>query len=386
MDKNTYERTRYQNIYRHKKNKNYVVMISSPVKTSISRIDNKKIFDIDTALKVRDNRKLKMQKGIEVAHNEDFDTMWEKYIFSCKNEKRLVYNTIDRKQKLYNKHLKNKIDKKVTKVTKDYLLTFVDDLDTSNKQKNRIIKELHAFFNWCVEKEYILTSPVKGIKYYKVEKTEMKFWTPENLKDFLNTLENDLQSNDMQLLKKAHLIKTLTLIGFSLGDRIGETRALTWNCFDENHFTVKINHSINYDRTSNDFLSSTKNYQSQRDIEITERLIYEIKNYKQFLIDYCYFDVNDDDLIFLNYNSRKPYSDTTLRNHFHDYCKKANVPKIRMYDLRHTYVATMMMEGKELYHISRRLGHSNYNTTVNKYGHLSNQVRKEIAEITDKYI
>ena len=57
-----------------------------------------------------------------------------------------------------------------------------------------------------------------------------------------------------------------------------------------------------------------------------------------------------------------------------------------MYDLRHTYVATMMMEGKELYHISRRLGHSNYNTTVNKYGHLSNQVRKEIAEITDKYI
>ena len=43
------------------------------------------------------------------------------------------------------------------------------------------------------------------------------------------------------------------------------------------------------------------------------------------------------------------------------------------------------MEGKELYHISERLGHSSYSTTVNKYGHLSNKVRKEIAEITDKY-
>ena len=32
-----------------------------------------------------------------------------------------------------------------------------------------------------------------------------------------------------------------------------------------------------------------------------------------------------------------------------------------------------------------KLGHSSYSTTVNKYGHLSNKVRKEIAEITDKY-
>ena len=46
----------------------------------------------------------------------------------------------------------------------------------------------------------------------------------------------------------------------------------------------------------------------------------------------------------------------------------------------------MMVEEKELYHISRRVGHSNYNTTVNKYGHLSTEIRKEIAMSTDKYI
>ena len=57
-----------------------------------------------------------------------------------------------------------------------------------------------------------------------------------------------------------------------------------------------------------------------------------------------------------------------------------------MYDLRHTYVATMMSEGKELYHISERIGHSDCSTTVNKYRHLSNKTRKEIASITDKYI
>ncbi len=56
-----------------------------------------------------------------------------------------------------------------------------------------------------------------------------------------------------------------------------------------------------------------------------------------------------------------------------------------MYDLRHTYVTTMMSEGKELYHISERIDQSDYSTTVNKYGHLSTKTRKEIAAITDKY-
>lgn len=46
----------------------------------------------------------------------------------------------------------------------------------------------------------------------------------------------------------------------------------------------------------------------------------------------------------------------------------------------------MMSENKELYQISKKIGHSDYSTTVNKYGHLSNQIKREIAEITDKYI
>ena len=63
-----------------------------------------------------------------------------------------------------------------------------------------------------------------------------------------------------------------------------------------------------------------------------------------------------------------------------------DVTKIRLYDLRHTFVATMMTEGKQLYQISPRIGHSNYSTTVNKYGHLSNEIKKEIAKTTDKYL
>lgn len=386
MDKKVYENTRYQNIYRHKKNKNYVIMISKPVKSSISRIDGKKIMKLEDALKIRDNKKIKAQKGQEIACSEDFDTLWCKYIYACKNIKKLAYNTMKRKIKTYNKYLKGKIKTRVSKLKKEELATFIDNIDTTDKEKNQIIKELKTFFNWCISEEYLIVSPMDAIEKYKVQKSEMKFWTPEELKKVLNTLDDDIINGNKNDVMRASMVKILILIGFSLGDRIGETRALTFDCFDENLGIVEIKHSINYDRNDEEFLSNTKNYHSQRKIDITKKLIDEVKDYKKFLIENTNYAINDNNLIFFNYKRKKPYSDTNLRKQFTYYCYKANVTKIRMYDLRHTYVATMMAEGKELYHISSRIGHNNYSTTVNKYGHLSNKIRKEIAAVTDKYI
>lgn len=384
MDKKVYENTRYQNIYRHKKNKNYIIMISKPVKTSISRIDGKKIMKLEDALKIRDNPKIKIQVGLEVTYKEDFDSLWTKYMNDCIYNQRQTYNTIRRKEIMYNKYVKGKFNKKVSKVSENDMTYFINNMICSLKQKNQMIKELRTFFNWCIKKDYLLVSPLKNIKKYKVEKSEMKYWTPEELSIFLNTINKDIENNEN--VEVAYRTKIFTLINFSLGDRVGETRALTFDCFDEKLGIVRIKHSINYDRKSDDFLSNTKNYHSQRAIDITSKLIEEVKEYKYYLINFCDYNVKETDIIFFNYKSNKPYTDATLRKYFYKYRDKAQVSKIRMYDLRHTYVAIMMSEGKELYHISERIGHSDYSTTVNEYGHLSNKTRKEIASITDKYI
>lgn len=42
-------------------------MISKPVKTSIATINGKRIIKIEDTLKIRDNPKIKMQVGYEVA-------------------------------------------------------------------------------------------------------------------------------------------------------------------------------------------------------------------------------------------------------------------------------------------------------------------------------
>lgn len=386
MDMKIYKKTRYQNIYQHRKNGNYVISASKPIKTSISKIDKKKIFLIEDALRVRDNyarNAVKAQNKLDIS---DFDGIWDKYMFNCKYVKKLAYNTLNRKNKTYSKYLKGKIDKRINKANTEYWLKFIDDLDTTLIQKNQVIKELKALYSWCIEEDYLVNNPLLKIRKFSIPKKEMCYWTPDELKQFLNCIEEDLNNKNKLIRKKAHMIKILTLIGFSLGDRVGETRALTFGSFNKNLETANINHSINYDRSSKDFLDNTKTYSSQRTINVTAKLINEVEKYRTYLEEDNDIIINDNNLIFFNYSTNRPITDTTLRKHFHYYCNKANVTKIRLYDLRHTYVATMMSENMELYMISERIGHSSIKTTIDKYGHLSNELRKEIAETTDKYI
>lgn len=384
MDLKTYEKTRYQNIYRHIKNKNYVIQMSKPVKTTISRIDNNKIYRLEDALKIRDNPKIKVAKATETLYKDDFDTLWYKYITECKQALKQAYNTYHKKEKLYNKYFKGKFHKPLSKLNKTFFALYIDKLNTSDKQKNEILKCLKVFFNWCIENEYLISNPIIKIKPYKIPKQEMKYWTPSEIKQFFDGINKEIEHGTHK--EVAYRVKMLVLIGFSLGDRIGETRALKYSSINANKKTILINRSINYDSSDENNLSSTKTYGSQREINISDKLIEEINKYRYFLVNDMSYNVKDDDLIFYNYRNNKPFSDNTLRNLFYKYCDYFNVSKIRLYDLRHTYVATMMQEEKELYLISEKIGHTSYSTTVNKYGHLSNQIKKEIAEVTDKYI
>lgn len=385
MDKKIYEKTRYQNIYRHKKNKNYVIMMSKPVKTSISRIDGKKITDIDSALKIRDNYIIRNQKGIESVHKESFDVLWEKYITNCKKIKKLEYNTILRKEKDYNRYLKGKITKPVSKIDKDFMAEFIDNCVCSNKQKNHLMKITKAFFNWCIEEEFIITNPIVKIKKYKVEKIEMKYWLPNEIKQFLETINKDIESDDLTAKKNAMIVKTLTIIGLAVGDRVGESRALRFKDFNKAEKTLSIMHSINYDKSDSNLIKTTKTEKSKRINTIDEKLLEQIDEYKSFLINECNYKIDDNTLLFLNHSTKKPYSDVALRKKFHYYCDKANVTKIRMYDLRHTFVTTMMAEGVDISIISPYIGHNNISTTSNEYGHITNEVKRKIANIASKY-
>ena len=57
------------------------------------------------------------------------------------------------------------------------------------------------------------------------------------------------------------------------------------------------------------------------------------------------------------------------RKHLLKVLDAAELPKIRLYDLRHTHGSMLMSEGAAIKEISDRLGHANTSMTVNRYLH-----------------
>lgn len=381
MDLKIYEKTRYQNIYRNKKNKNYIVQITEP-KTTVSSLDGNKIYKLEEALKIRDNPKITMQKKAELAFKGGFDELWDKYNNYCQFELKLSYMTQKKKRLMFNKHLRGKMPP-VNKISKEFLAKHINSLNLSNKQKNELIdKIIKPFFKWCLENEYIIKNPVSTIKKYKYIKEEMKYWLPENVKAFFDYVNKRLEIKKDETVYR---IKMLVLLTFTLGDRVGETRALTFGSIKDH--TVMIKNSINYHPTEEDFVTFTKTRSSVRDIEVSDKVIEEINNYKYYLVNELGYNVTDETLIFFNHKNNKPFTDTTLRKQFYKVCENANVPRIRLYDLRHTYtVIALAYDNIDMWAVSHRLGHTDIKTTLKNYNHIVDKTRKEMAQSTDKYL
>ena len=378
MNLKVYKKTRYQNIYQHIKNKNYVVMINKPVKSSISKIDGEKIWRIEDALKIRDNPKTGLQKKSEIMYKDNLDDLWIKYIDWCKYVDKQAYNTYHKKEIIYNSYIKGNFKKSLSKYTREDFARFIDNLDTTDNMKNHILKHIKTCLNWCVDQEIIISNPASRIKAYKITKKEMKFWEPKDIKQFFDYI-------NMIDTEESNRIRMFVLISLVLGDRTGENRVLSFNSINEYHNTIIIEHSINYDTKSDDFISNTKTKASQRTITVSSKVVESINDYKNYLIQLGY-DVKENSLIFFNYSTNRPFSDSYLRNKFYHYCDEAKVPRIRPYDLRHTFSTVMLANGIPMAALSKILGHTSIRTTVDKYAHIAEKSREEVVKITDNLL
>ena len=65
-------------------------------------------------------------------------------------------------------------------------------------------------------------------------------------------------------------------------------------------------------------------------------------------------------------------------------CEANGLPKLRLYDLRHTHASLLIHEGVHPKRISERLGHSSIKLTMDTYGHLFEGSDRDSAEKMEK--
>lgn len=66
--------------------------------------------------------------------------------------------------------------------------------------------------------------------------------------------------------------------------------------------------------------------------------------------------------------------------------KRLGLDSIRFHDLRHSFALYALQNGDSIKELQAALGHSNITTTLDVYGHVSQQMKKESAERMDAFI
>lgn len=222
--------------------------------------------------------------------------------------------------------------------------------------------QVTAIFNHA-EKLYGLSdNPCKKVsKIGRSNAKELSFWTLEEYQRFENTFQEE-----------EIFYKTLFMILFWTGCRVGEALALTLQDIDFDAMTISITKTY-YRHDGKDIITKPKTESSVRLVSIPEQLKTELQEY----IGRFYGGLEPEERLF-------QVTDRAVQKRIVRNAELAGVKRIRVHDLRHSHIALLIEQGVSPLAIADRVGHDSINTTMNVYGHLYPNKQKEIAEMLGK--
>lgn len=390
MDKKKYVKTNYPNIYKSKHNGTYAIDLSlgydnitgKRVRTTRTGIESEKAAK-ELLKKLTSDEKIKN----DIVNCNYFNETFEKYLYSCEFEKKLAYNTIKKRIGFYNSYFKdffqnvklNKLVKKNGVEFQQYLL----QKNISDRTRSDIYSLLIMFINWCVNNDYLVKNPFKGIENFSYEDKKMDFYTIEEFQQLIDYM------NDKYMKNKDHITLVASLfcyLLFFLGTRAGETQALKDEDIDYKEYTIEINKSIYFKKGTGNVEGKTKTLSSKRKLYTSKKLIDKIIDYKNILKKDYGLSLSKDNYIFTNPLTSELYNIEAVRHEINKCMDEAGVKHIRLHDFRHSHTALLMSQGEELYYIQKDLGHSRYDITADIYGHIEEKKKKSVASKLEEFI
>ncbi len=199
----------------------------------------------------------------------------------------------------------------------------------------------------------------------------------------------DFENNTIDINKQLASIRDTLMhklafyIAIGCGLRNSEIRALTIDDFDFENNTIDINKQLASIRDTDGNIyednAPTKSASSTRKIYASQFVMKCAKEYIKSL-EVCPISKQ----LFFNHTTQKPILDRCLSAHFREVVNKLGLPPLRFHDLRHLQATLLINNGANVKSVSKRLGHSKTDITLNTYTSTLDVVDKQIAESFDK--
>lgn len=260
-------------------------------------------------------------------------------------------------------------------------------LELSQKYSRNYLVGIHAcgrmIFNYAVELDLIKTNPTESVQLPKYQpkiedienqKEDIKFLEKEELARFLRLTASDGLEMD------SLIFTTLSYTGL----RIGELLALKWSDFDEYKGSLRVTKTLYNPRNNitEYVLLPPKTSGSVRTIRIDEQLVKMLKRHevKQKEIKLKKGQNYTDNQFIFARNDGHPQLRKVVEIRLKRVLKKAKITKnITPHSFRHTHTSLLIEAGVGVKEIQQRLGHTDINTTMNIYAHMTANMEEKAS-------
>ena len=247
----------------------------------------------------------------------------------------------------------------------------VNGLPLATSYKNDLFKFVKAILNFGTKwYDFNFTAVYNKMTNFtnpNEVKKEMEFFTIDEFKQFIS-VENDI------------LYKPLFETLYYMGLRLGELRGLQWKDIDFKNKIMKIHKQVpSIYGSANYKITPLKTKKSERDLPITDILIYDLKKLYNKQCEYTNF--SQDWFVFGN---DLPIGKSVVRVRKNKNCKLARVKQIRIHDFRHSCASLLINYGASITLVAKYLGHSKIDETLNTYSHMYKNKLDDIVELINK--
>lgn len=227
-------------------------------------------------------------------------------------------------------------------------------------------------FDYAIRMQLINMNPTKVIKKpvrkeSVREDKDMNFYDKDELKKFMAALENNNNFRAFVYFR---------LLAFT-GMRKGESLALKWSDIDLEKQTLYINKAVSRSATGL-YIQTPKTPSSIRRISIDDKTVSILQEYKKESPDGLVFQ-SEDGGILSPAKPRKWYL-TAMKNLPDDF------KQISIHGFRHTHASLLFEAGASIKDVQSRLGHSDIQTTMDVYTHVSKTAKEQLANTFNNYV
>lgn len=253
---------------------------------------------------------------------------------------------------------------------------FYNNLEASPKTVKNVHGVLHKAMQQAVNNGYIRFNPTEACVLPRVEKKEIQPLDETQITAFLKAIHG-------------HKFENLYIVTLFTGLREGEALGLLWDCVDLEKGTLQINKQLQLSRSSGGeyVLVPTKNSKG-RSITLAPYVVTILRKERRQQLENkmrygeCW---SNSGFVFTDELGRHLKHSTVYKN-FKAVTKDMGLPDARFHDLRHSYAVASIKSGDDIKTVQENLGHATASFTLDVYGHVTEQMKKESAARMEQFI